>query len=474
MGDDAPHVTIIRPVKGLDNGLTDCLRATLNQDYPRNRFSIRLCIADRHDEAFHTIQELVQEAQSQGFDAQLFIEADDAMLQSDNGKAFGPNPKIRSMSRAYREAKGDLVWIADCNVWFSSSTCGRMVDTLMGYPIAHNIRPNKFVHQLPLVVDRSHAIPTSAHKSGKLSKTLATAGGRFEEAWFSGAHAKFYTAINTVLVAPCIVGKSNMFRKSHLNALTGEQGIDYFSHNICEDHLIGDLLWKRPTPSSVVETLKLDLNASKKKWGHHAMVFGDAAIQPVADMSIAEFCHRRVRWLRVRKFTVLLATLVEPGTESILCSLYGSFAISTLPLFNEHYSIPQTWATFGSFFLFSMSVWCIVDRILYRHLQSGASISMDDRTPSFARFQTTRSLGSWFWAWLGREVLTFPIWSWAFYGGVTVSWRGKRFRVGLNMRVTEVVEADGREERRPLRQSLGSASSSRTSTPSGSGKWRQD
>lgn len=41
-----------------------------------------------------------------------------------------------------------------------------------------------------------------------------------EELFLSTSHAKFYTAISTVAVAPCIVGKSNMFRRSHLNALT--------------------------------------------------------------------------------------------------------------------------------------------------------------------------------------------------------------------------------------------------------------
>jgi ceramide glucosyltransferase len=74
--------------------------------------------------------------------------------------------------------------------------------------------------------------------------------------------------------------------------------------------------------------------------GRHALVFGDLAIQPMAGMNVQEYIARRVRWLRVRKFTVTLATLVEPGTESFLCSAYGAFAISTLPWLSRTLGIP--------------------------------------------------------------------------------------------------------------------------------------
>lgn len=39
---------------------------------------------------------------------------------------------------------------------------------------------------------------------------------------------------------------------------------------------------------------------------------------------------------------------------------------------------------------------------------------------------------------MGREVLAFPIWAWAFLGGVTVVWRGRRFWVGTDMVVHEM------------------------------------
>jgi ceramide glucosyltransferase len=408
------------------------------------------------------------------FDVRLFVETEDSYFQTEDGKTMGPNPKIRSMSRAYKEAKGDIVWIIDCNVWINKGTCGRMVDRLCGYG---GKRPNKFVHQLPLVVDVSAtetaeavtlmSSASSFSDSGssaseasqntgrgghaKTNTTWGTAGGRFEEAWFSAAHAKFYTAINTVLIAPCIVGKSNMFRRTHLNALTEDQGIDFFSHNICEDHLIGDLVWKRPVPSEVLRANTEQHQGSTRSWGNHALNFGDFAIQPVANMSIGEFFNRRVRWLRVRKFTVVAATLVEPGTESLLCTLYGAFALTTLPFFHQKLGIPQTWTAFSLFFLLGVTIWAAVDWTVYCHFHSGSSIQVDENTPTFARFGKRREFRSWIPAWIGRELLAFPIWAWAVYGGVTVKWRGKKFRVGMDMRVREVEQRGNASARRKAR-----------------------
>jgi ceramide glucosyltransferase len=443
-------VTIIRPAKDLDPLLSACLEATFQQDYPKSRLTIFFTIANRSDEALPVIQRLL--AAHPDFDAKVLVEDEDPYLQSSTGKtSMGPNPKIRSMSRAYREAKGDIVWIVDCNVWVNRGACGRMVDTLCGYSSepgreGSTRRKNKFVHQLPLVVDVTRAKSTMP--------LWKYAGGRFEEAWFSAAHAKFYTAINTVLLAPCIVGKSNMFRRSHLNALTDGKGLDFFSHNICEDHLVGDLLWKCPLPESVRlhcsdEDRLVTKNSlpNNETWGNHALCFGDLAVQPICGMSVGEFISRRVRWLRVRKFTVMLATLVEPGTESMLCSLYGAYAATELECFRDLLGTSKSWTSFWTVWVLSMAVWMTVDRILYVRMQSGRSIEGVSALPDFVRFSKPRPASEWAPAWLGRELLALPIWTWAIYGGVTVNWRGKRFRVGLDMRVKEITGLIPKQEK---------------------------
>lgn len=241
---DAPHVTAIRPVKGLEPHLYDCLAATFRQDYPRDKLTVCLCVATRDDPAYPTLCKLL--ADFPDVDAGIYVEEEDPLLQSNgpNSYALGPNPKIRNMSRAYREAKGDIIWIIDCNVWVGKGVCARMVDRLCGTGATSSKR-FKFVHHLPVAVDvtgennlagerqtlleaRPDAtVPrvadfslTSRRPEEGFTSTIETGGGRLEELFLSSSHAKMYTAINTVLIAPCIVGKSNMFRRSHLDYLT--------------------------------------------------------------------------------------------------------------------------------------------------------------------------------------------------------------------------------------------------------------
>ncbi|ORY19261.1 hypothetical protein BCR34DRAFT_472412 [Clohesyomyces aquaticus] len=490
--EDIPHVTIIRPAKGLEPRLYECLASTFQQTYPKTKLTIYLCVSSRSDPALPILERLMRNFP--GFDAKIFVEEEDARANNQgSGLQLGPNPKIRNMSRAYREAKGDIVWIIDCNVWVGKGVCGRMVDVLCGY---RGQRPYKFVHQLPLSIDMDGegmsaedrrkllgggsetagdiAASTSSdhrnHSRGRFKRLLQRGGGRLDEAFMSSAHAKFYVAINTVLVAPCSVGKSNMFRRSHLNYLTGGNpgrapGIEFFSDNICEDHLIGDALWKKPQAFEK-PGYQPAVGEQVLKFGKHSLVFGDMCFQPVSHTSVFATISRRVRWLRVRKFTVTLATFVEPGTEAILHGIYGAYALTTLPFFAK-LGIPPTWFSFTMVWLCSMSVWCLVDWIQYLLLHSAKSVELDTNTPDFILPQrrppsvsltpaqqpflenkgqvkpgllagNRRGFRQFWFAWIAREISALPIWVWAFWGGVTVNWRGKRFWVGMDMKVHEI------------------------------------
>lgn len=397
------------------------------------------------------------------FDAKILVEEEDPNLSGRDGKIYnlGPNPKIRNMSRGYREAKGDIVWIIDCNIWVGRGVAGRMVDLLCGFSPGQLGIKYKFVHQLPLVVDLtawpsnlSIYPPSSFSNGGRHAEPtfLSRYGGLLEELFLSTSHAKFYTAISTVAIAPCIVGKSNMFRRSHLNALTSEfssrpPGIDYFSDNICEDHLIGDLLWRSPVPASVRGLAELEgkpsisnapISYPRSQWRNHGLLPSDLAIQPTLHLPLADYLARRVRWLRVRKFTVFLATLVEPGTESFLCSLYLAFGLTTHPYFTQRWHIAPNWATFITIWLLSELSWMTVDYLVWTRLQGGKSIEGDG--PEFLRARRKRKLSEWILGWVGREGLALGIWVWAVLGGVTVVWRGRRFWVGVDMRVHEIEE----------------------------------
>lgn len=463
-------MTIIRPCKGREPYLYECLASVFQQDYPTTKLTIYLCVSTRDDSACATISRVLEDYPVH--DAALLVEEEDPALQrrASNDGVLGPNPKIRNMSRAYREAKGDLVWILDCNIWVSRGVCGRMVDRICGYANRGQQRPFKFVHHLPVAVDvpASEAFPDDDQSEGEqmpsrsarspLTHTIpqqATPfGGRLDEAFLSSSHAKMYVAINRVAIAPCICGKSSMFRRSHLNALTNDDhstetrfgsGIDYFSENICEDHLIGDLLWKAKIPSS--------MPVAAIEWKNHGLVFGDIALQPVSAMSVSNYIARRVRWLRVRKFTVPAATLVEPGTESFLCSAIGALGFTTAPLTKEVFG--SAWTTVTMLWLLSVMGWAAVDWAVYALLQSGKTIESvppeHATVPPFARplpaarFRSRRPFLTWLKSWLAREALAFPIWFWAIWGGVTVVWRDKKLWVGMDMKVHGFDEATNEE-----------------------------
>lgn len=461
-------MTILRPIKGPEPYLYECLAATFRQTYPKDKLTIYLCISSRNDPVYPVLEQLIHDFSA--FDAKILVEEEDPNLSGHYGESqnLGPNPKIRNMSRGYREAKGDILWIIDCNVWISTGVAGRMVDLLCGFTPSNPGTKYKFVHQLPLVVDISDASPSpsvafpNAHPSQRKDPLLSRYGGLLEELFLSTSHAKFYTAISAVAIAPCIVGKSNMFRRSHLDALTinissRSPGIDSFSDNICEDHLIGDLLWRSRVPDSVTlsaenegKAVSSSLNGidtkpqisppsdSRKtsKWRNHGLLSSDLAIQPTSHLPLSDYLARRVRWLRVRKFTVTLATLVEPGTESLLCTLYFAFGATSHPFFTRVFHIPSTWSAFWTLWVLGVMAWMGIDYLVWRRLQGWTTV--EGKRPEFLAGRNRRGGREWVLGWIGRESLALGVWLWAVLGGVGVVWRGRRFWVGIDMRVHEI------------------------------------
>lgn len=455
---------MIRPASGLEPGLYECLASTFLQSYPSDKLTIYFCVASRLDPAFPILDRLVRDFPN--FDTRVFVEDEDPLLHGPRGNInnIGPNPKIRNVSRAYREAKGEIVWAIDCNIWVAKDVAGNMVDKLCGWgPGGTRTTPYKLVHQLPLVVDTVSSM-THVNAEGEallsgdavtggydaqasvgvssslLSRCLAHGGGRLEETFMATSHAKFYCAINTVQVAPCIVGKSNMFRKTHLDLVTDParnpiltgtaanlpKGIDHFSAYMCEDHIIGDLLWRSDLPG----------------FKNHGLV-SDLCLQPMAGMSIKAYIGRRVRWLRARKWTVLAATLVEHSIESLVCCFYGAYGVTTVDPVREFLGLSSTWNSTFACWCIGMTVWILADRMVFKKLHAGHSIGADEDTPRFARGSSRggtekRPWGEWFLAWLARELLALPIWTWAIFLGTSVKWRGRRFRIGFDMMVVPI------------------------------------
>jgi len=112
--DDAPGVTILRPLSGLDNNLYENLEASFRPRYP-GTVEILFCVAREDDQAVAIVRTLMRAYPD--VDARLLVGEMDV----------GVNPKVNNLARAYREAKHDLIWIVDSNVLTALGTLARSV-----------------------------------------------------------------------------------------------------------------------------------------------------------------------------------------------------------------------------------------------------------------------------------------------------------------------------------------------------------
>ncbi|GMM35957.1 hypothetical protein DASC09_032820 [Saccharomycopsis crataegensis] len=458
-------VTIIRPLKGIDAQVESCLESSFVQYYPTSKLEVLFCVEDPKDPVIPIVETLIDKYPN--IDARLMIG------DPNNPDHYGPNPKINNLAKGFVAAKHDIIWVMDSNVWASNGTLLRSVHALH-----HSLdngrqtydrrtgqgKPVKVVHHLPLAV----SLKSSQLLMGP--SWWSNIGSKLDEVFLKTSHAKFYVGFDRWAVAPCVNGKSNLYRRSDIDmavqhigrgqmpSVDGESGdlskdaayygstkgygIRYFSKFIGEDNMIAIALW--------------DI-------GGRTGLTGDCVIQPLGNRnsSIKDYILRRSRWLRVRKYMVLAATILEPTTESIVAGIYGTFAVSVL-FFQQKFSI--------SWLFFHFIVWYLTDYLQFALLLK-YSAAEDSRimnssnyirpfftepdynrffdlelllhSPRWSRFnksgftrQCFRVL-VWSFYWFMREILAFPIWVYAMVG-TTIDWRGRPFIIKSDLTAEEM------------------------------------
>jgi hypothetical protein len=252
------------------------------------------------------------------------------------------------MIRPYESAKNDIIWILDSNIYVDFGCLGRSVDKLCQPGVG-------LVHHLPFAVRPD------------------TFGSELEMMFMDTVHAKMYLAINALGPDSCVVGKSNLYRKSDVESVGG---LSQFGKYMAEDNLIARAIWRK---------------------GYKHEMTSDMAYQPLGSMTTVDYFLRRSRWTRIRKYTVTAATVVEPFTESILCGLCASYGFNLL--WNIH---PL------NFFAFHMIIWFMIDLRLFQIL-SRKKVEME-------------SLRSFIMAWAFREITALPLYIYSVIGN-TVNWR---------------------------------------------------
>lgn len=202
---------------------------------------------------------------------------------------------------------------------------------------------------------------------------------------------------NATAIESCVMGKSNMYSRENIASLTSPsptlqrspeppKGLAGFSPFMAEDNMIALSLWH-----------ELGLK--------HAMT-SDVALDFIGSLTIKAYIDRRARWIRVRKKMTLGATIAEPFTESLVCGLYGSWAISQI-----------IGASRTAIFLIHMALWLMVDL----RVKSSLETNVKNVGPPTSTLQFLA-------AWCARELMAFPIWLYAIVGD-QVTWRGNRYRI---------------------------------------------
>lgn len=113
---DQPPVSILKPLKGVDDGLEDNLRSFCNLNYPQ--YEIVFCIEHERDPAVPVVRKIIQE-----YPDQLI-------------KLITPcprtcsNPKISNLKYAYRQAQFDLIVYNDSEIRVSSDYLNEIVKPL--------------------------------------------------------------------------------------------------------------------------------------------------------------------------------------------------------------------------------------------------------------------------------------------------------------------------------------------------------
>lgn len=380
-----PGVSILRPLKGLDSNLYENLESTFNQEYPN--YEIIFSVADERDQALPLVQALI--SRYPGIKTTMIIGKSTfhagiiSFLSYLLGEeVVGVNPKVNNLIRPFRTAAHDILWVLDSGVMVDPGTLARSVDILTTLPSSSRTPGSiALVHHLPLALVNEPQV-----------------GSRLEAAFLNTNHAKMYIAINTVGIESCVVGKSNLYRRSDIDRLNAslvpirlqttlesrEHGLHAFGKYLAEDNTIASAIWHELG-------LRHDLSC-------------DVARNVVGNMSFFDYVWRRVRWIRVRKHMVLAATLLEPFTESVALCVIGSLSGRFL------LNIPISLFTILHFVL-----WLSLDLDVY------ASIASNKEKIDSA----------FVLAWAGREILAFPIFLLAIFGDEVV-WRGQKYEVLKN------------------------------------------
>ncbi|MCL4490879.1 MAG: ceramide glucosyltransferase [Nitrospirae bacterium] len=230
-------ISILKPLKGLDDNLFDNLESFCLQDYPE--YEIIFSLQDYNDPAYKVVRK-IKDKYPDG-DISIIVERCD----------IGLNPKVNNLIHAYKASKYAHILISDSNV----------------------------------VVDKAYLREISKHMEdpdvGLVSSLIKGTGGHTVGSVFENLHLNSFVVgsvcfLDKFLKMPCVVGKSMLMGKRDLEAIGGLRAVKDI---LAEDYIIGERMHR-----------------SGKK-----VVLSDYMISNVNEYwGIKKFLNRHTRWGKLR------------------------------------------------------------------------------------------------------------------------------------------------------------------------------
>ena len=256
--DFTPPVSILKPLKGIDDRLLDNLGSFCRLDYPK--YEILFCLQSPNDPALRVVNKV----------REIFPDREISVVIGDYRS--GMNPKVNNMIPGYEKTCYPFVLISDSNV---SARAGYLREA-----VSHFRNPGV----------------------GLVSHLVKGVGGKSVGARLDNGHLNTFILGSICLLdrmfgITCVVGKSMLMRKRDLDALGGLHAVMDF---LAEDYTLGRLFLKA---------------------GKRVVISGQAVDAVNVYRGVRQFLSRHARWNRMRLSIAGPAYLLEILTNPIFLLL---------------------------------------------------------------------------------------------------------------------------------------------------------
>lgn len=194
-----PPISVLKPLKGRDEGLARNLESFFELDYPE--FELLFSVADPSDPARGVVEAL--QLKYPEVNARLVV-----------GEVYALNPKVANLILSYSKAQHDLMVISDSNV---------------------RVGPDYLTHMAGKMSEGVGVLTSLV--AGVNSETF---GGALEATQLNTFFARGL-CLAFQFGQPCVIGKSMMFRRSVADRFGGLRALGQY---VAEDYVIGEKIQK--------------------------------------------------------------------------------------------------------------------------------------------------------------------------------------------------------------------------------------